>query len=45
MELSPPARHEGNCLECRRCETACPNGIRITRKMNEADLLFRRLLG
>jgi uncharacterized protein len=45
LELSRDARHDGNCLECRACEAACPNGIRIVRKMNEADRLFRNLLG
>jgi uncharacterized protein len=43
-ELSPDGRHDGNCLECRECEAACPNGIQIVRKMNEADGLFRSLL-
>jgi predicted aldo/keto reductase-like oxidoreductase len=45
MDLSPAGRHDGNCLECRKCEAACPNGIKIVQKMNEADRLFRRLLG
>ena len=43
-ELSPDRRHDGNCQECRSCEAACPNGIQIVRKMNEADGLFRSLL-
>jgi len=44
LDLSPGRRHDGNCLECRACEAACPNGIRIVQKMNEADGLFRTLL-
>jgi uncharacterized protein len=45
LDLPPAGRHEGNCLECGACETACPNGIRIARKMTEADGLFKALLG
>lgn len=44
QELSPDRRHDGNCLECRACEIACPNGIQIVQKMNEANGLFRSLL-
>ena len=44
LELPSAGRHDGNCLECRKCEAACPNGIRISEKMREADGLFRTLL-
>jgi predicted aldo/keto reductase-like oxidoreductase len=42
--LSRDSRHDGNCLECRACEAACPNGIQIVQNLNEATGLFRTLL-
>jgi predicted aldo/keto reductase-like oxidoreductase len=43
-DLSPNGRHDGNCLECRACEAACPNGIQIVQNLKAATGLFRTLL-
>jgi len=42
-ELTREQRHDGNCLACGKCESVCPNGIRIVRKLNAATEWFRQL--
>jgi len=42
--LSGESRHDGNCTACGACEAACPNGLRIVQKLEEATVQFRGLL-
>jgi len=42
-ELTSTQWHDGNCLACGKCESVCPNGIRIVQKLNAATEWFRNL--